>query len=143
MKINERIPRHIEGSSGKLPIQHDDVLAWQLAMIFEGECFGLGPSKAAKKYGYSKQRYFQLIHAFKHGGTKALTPQKTGPKKNHVRTENIVSEVLRHRFLDPDASADVIAQKIRQTGMRISVRSVQRVIAEHGLQKKTLLVPTS
>ena len=143
MNKNERIPSHIEGISGCLPIQNDDVLAWQLAMIFEGECFGLGPGKAAKKYGYSKQRYFQLTRAFKQGGTRALTPQKTGPKKNHVRTENIVSEVLRHRFLDPEASADVLAQKIRQAGMRISVRSVQRVIAERGLQKKTLLVPTS
>ena len=42
------------------------------------------------------------------------------------------------RFLDPQASTAVIAQKLRQTGLPISNRSVERVIAEFGLQKKTL-----
>jgi len=45
---------------------------------------------------------------------------------------------MRHRFLDPEASADVIAQKLRQTHFPISRRSVQRTIADLGLQKKTL-----
>jgi hypothetical protein len=31
----------------------------------------------------------------------------------------------------------VIAQKIRQTGLKISTRSVERVIEDFGLQKKT------
>ena len=46
--------------------------------------------------------------------------------------------MIRHRFLDPDASAEVIAQKLCQSGWEISIRSVQRVIEEFGLQKKTL-----
>jgi hypothetical protein len=54
------------------------------------------------------------------------------------------AQVIRHRFLDPQASPDVIAQKLRQTGFEISTRSVERVISEYGLQKKTLSVhPTS
>ena len=36
---------------------------------------------------------------------------------------------------------DVIAQKLQQTGFRISVRSVDRIFEEYGLQKKTLQVP--
>jgi hypothetical protein len=46
--------------------------------------------------------------------------------------------VIRHRFLDPDASAEVIAQKLRQCEWPISTRSVERVIEQFGLQKKTL-----
>jgi hypothetical protein len=49
--------------------------------------------------------------------------------------------VIRHRFLDPEASAGVIAQKLRQTGFVISTRSVERAIADFGLQKQTLSVP--
>jgi hypothetical protein len=49
--------------------------------------------------------------------------------------------VIRHRFLDPDASAEVVAQKLCQSGWEISIRSVQRVIEEFGPQKKTLSVP--
>jgi hypothetical protein len=51
-----------------------------------------------------------------------------------------VRQVIRHRFLDPEASTEVIAQKLCQTGFVISIRSVARVIAEYGLQKKTLLL---
>ena len=46
--------------------------------------------------------------------------------------------VIRHRFLDAEASAEVIAQKLRQQGNPISQRSVERIIADYGLQKKTL-----
>jgi len=48
---------------------------------------------------------------------------------------------MRHRGLDPDASADVIAQKLTQSSFTSSVRSVDRIIADFGLQKK--MVPLS
>jgi transposase len=107
-------------------------------MLIEGECEGLGPTAAAAKYGFSKQRYFQLRKAFAHGGTQALLSRKPGPTKPSRRTPAITREVIRHRFLDPDASPEVIAQKIRQAGLPISTRSVCRVLDEFGLQKKTL-----
>jgi transposase len=130
----------VEGPAGSLPVQADDKLTRQLAMLIEGKCLGLGPSKAARKYGYSKQRFFQVLKAFVIGGSKALIPKKTGPKSNYVRTENVVSQIIRHRFLDPEAKAEVIAQKMRQTGIKVSQRTVERTITEYGLQKKTLQV---
>jgi hypothetical protein len=39
--------------------------------------------------------------------------------------------VIRHRFLDPEASAEVITQELLQTGWEISIRSMQRVIEEY------------
>lgn len=130
----------IDGPVGKLPVQNDDKLTRQLAMLFEGKCLGIGPIKAASKYGYSKQRYFQILNAFLKGGSAALIPKKTGPKTDYVRTENTVTQIIRHRFLDPEAKAEVIAQKMRQTGIKVSQRSVERTITEYGLQKKTLQV---
>jgi len=130
----------LEGPAGSLPIKRHEKLARQLAMLFEGRCLGGSPTKVAKKYGYSKQRYFQLLHAFEQGGLEAITPKKTGPKSNYVRTEEVVTQIIRHRFLDPEATAAVIAQKMRQVGYRISIRSVERTITEYGLQKKTLPV---
>lgn len=133
----------IEGPAGKLPVQCDDKLARQLAMLFEGKCLGLGPTLAARKYGYSKQRYFQILSTFLQGGSTALLPQKSGPKTDYVRTENTVTQIIRHRFLDPEAKAEVIAQKMRQTGIKVSQRSVERTITDYGLQKKTLQVSPS
>lgn len=108
-----------------------------------GECEGVGPVKAAKKYGLTKQRYFQIRDAYQKAGAAALLSKPRGPKRNYRRTDELQRQVIRHRFLDPDASAEVIAQKLRQTGFTISTRSVERVIADYGLQKKTLSVSPS
>ena len=129
------------GEGGLLPVQADDEITRKLLMLIEGECEGLGPSQAAQKFGFSKQRYFQLREAFAQQGALALQSQKRGPKTRYRRTAEVIRQVIRYRFLDPDASGEVIAQKLCQSGWKISIRSVQRVIEEFGLQKKTLPVP--
>lgn len=133
----------IVGDHGSLTVVDNDEISRRLAMLIEGECEGLGPVKAAKKYGLTKQRYFQIRRAYLAQGAIGLSKRIRGPKKNYRRTDELQRQVIRHRFLDPDASAEVIAQKLRQTGFTISTRSVERVIADYGLQKKTLSVPPS
>jgi Homeodomain-like domain-containing protein len=63
----------IEGSAGTLTVASDDEVALKLAMLIEGECEGLGPTRAAKKYGYSPQRYFQLRKRYTAHGTDGLS----------------------------------------------------------------------
>ena len=133
------IAHTITGPTGTLvPPEGNDEILRKLAMLIEGECEGLGPTAAATKHGYTKQRYYQLLSAFTKGGCLALLSNKPGPRAPSRRTPPVTREVVRHRFLDPDASADVIAQKIRQTGLTISTRSVSRVLADFGLQKKLI-----
>jgi transposase len=129
--------RRILGVAGELIVPPDDESAERFLMLIEGQCEGLGAVAAAAKYGLSKPRYYQLLKAFHERGTPALRSQKRGPKGPSVRTEEVVKQVIRHRFLDPDASADVIAQKLRQTGFPVSTRSVERIIEQVGIQKKT------
>jgi len=130
------------GVAGSLPVPQNDEITRKLAMLIEGECEGLGPIQAAEKFGYTKQRYFQIRTAFQIQGAGALVNKPRGPKSHYRRTGELVRQIIRHRFLDPAASADVIAQKLRQSGLVLSTRSVERVIAEYGLQKKTLQVST-
>jgi transposase len=127
--------RRILGSSGDLHVTQDDIVAERFLMLLEGETEGLGARAAAEKYGLSKPRYYQLLTLYNEGGSDALRLQKRGPKAPSVRTDELVRQVIRHRFLDPEASADVIAQKLRQAGFPTSTRSVERVIADFGLQK--------
>jgi len=126
------------GPSGSILLPDDDEITRKLAMLFEGQCEGLGPTQAARKFGYTKQRYFQLLEQFEAQGALALQNKARGPKSNYRRTEEMVRQIIRHRFLDPDASAEVIAQKLQQAHHLISMRSVERVISDFGLQKKTL-----
>jgi transposase len=130
--------QQLVGPAGTLAVAAADEVTRKLAMLIEGECQGLGPRAAAQKFGLSKQRYFQIRRAFLADGAPALQSQRRGPKCPSRRTDQAVRQVIRHRFLDPDASAEVIAQKLRQAGVPLSTRSVERVIADYGLQKKTL-----
>jgi hypothetical protein len=132
----------ISGPAGTLPVKANDRLGRQLGMLFEHCCLGRAVQDVVKRFRYSRQRFFQIQQTFIEKGSSALLPQKTGPKSNRLRSSNVIAQVIRHKFLDPDVSADVIAQKLRQCRIQISKRSVQRTIAEFGLQKKTLSMST-
>jgi transposase len=132
--------RRILGPRGELSVPALDEITPRLLMLIEGECH-LGAAGAAERYGLTRQRYYQVLRLFEQEGALALQTQKRGPKTNYVRTDEVERQVIRHRFLDPDATADVIAQKLRQAGFGISTRSVARVIEKFGLQKKTRSLP--
>jgi len=128
----------LHGPAGELPVRAEDDLTQKLAMLYEGFCQEGGVAKAARKFGYTRQRFYQLARLFHEQGAVGLLRKKTGPKAPYRRTDEVVRQVIRHFFLDRQASAQVVSQKLRQLGHPLSIRSVQRVVAEYGLQKKTL-----
>jgi transposase len=118
-------------------IDEKDSLGKKLSMLIEGHCT-VGVKEAIKKYGYTEQRYYQLLKQYHQGGAEALTNNKRGSDKQPVRTREAVNQTIRLRFLDPFASAGVIAQKLKQIGYNVSKRSVERTITDYGLQKKRI-----
>ena len=80
----------LEGPEGLIEVPSGDDITLRLAMLYEGECEGLGPSRAAKKLGLSRQRYFQLRSAFEEMGASALACKKRGPKTNYRRTAEVI-----------------------------------------------------
>ena len=139
----ELFKERIQSQFGSLPITEDDEITRKLAMLIEGECGSEGIDRAAAKFNYSRQRYFQVRALFLEKGGQALLSSKRGPKSKHRRTQELVCQVIRHRFLDPEASTEVIAQKLRQCNFPVSKRTVDRVICQFGLQKKTLPIPSA
>ena len=129
----------LTGPHGVIPVRADDEITLKLAMLFEGECEGKSPGHCAQKFGYTRQRYHQLLNQFFKAGAQGLKSQKRGPKRNYRRTDEVVRQIIRYRFLDSELSPEVIAQKLIQTGQPISQRSVERVIGAYGLQKKTCI----
>jgi len=128
----------IVGPAGSLPVLGNDEISQKLLMLIEGQCSPLGPKQAAAKFGFTKQRYYQLLKIYSLQGASALASRKRGPQRAYRRTAEAIRQVMRHRFLDPDASAAVIAQTMTQSRFKISVRSVDRIIEDFGLQKKTV-----
>ena len=92
-------------------VKSDDALTNKLLMLIEG-VYGLGVKHSIKKYNYTEQRYYQLLKEFKNLGSDALIEQKRGPKNNSRRSEKIIQQIIQHKFLDPNASAADIAQKL-------------------------------
>ncbi len=121
----------------RLNVQNDDVATNKLLMLIEGT-YGIGVKESLAKYGYTEQRYYQLLKSFKQDGVQALVNKKTGPHHKTIRTQSVMHQIIRLRFLDPEGSLPVIAQKLKQMGINVSQRSVERTIQEFGLQKKTL-----
>jgi hypothetical protein len=119
-----------------LNILDTDMVARKMLMLIEGT-YVIGVKQSIVKYGYSEPRYYQLLKAFKEQGSVALIDKKTGPKNNSKRTDVVTKQILRLRFLNPNDSAVIIAQKLNQQGMKISIRSVERTITQYGIQKKT------
>ena len=125
----------IKGIKGKdFVIDEKDNLSIKLAMLIEGHCT-IGVQDALQKYGYTEQRYYQLLKKYNDGGSHALIDQKPGSCKYPVRTKEVQNQIIRHRFLDPFASAEVFARKLKQNGYKVSKRSVERTITDYGLQK--------
>ena len=128
----------IKGIKGKdFVVDQEDSLSMKLSMLIEGHCT-IGVQEAIKKYGYTEQRYYQLLQKYQEGGAQALIDNKRGSDKQPVRTKETVNQIIRLRFLDPFSSAGVIAQKLTQIGHKVSKRSVERTITEYGLQKKRM-----
>ncbi len=49
------------GPAGSLTVKEDDEITLKIAMLFEGQCEGLGSTQAAQKFGYTRQRYYQIL----------------------------------------------------------------------------------
>jgi hypothetical protein len=118
-----------------LNISTSDVVSLKFMMLVEG-VYGKGVKHSIEKYDYTEQRYYQVLKDFRREGSQALIEKKRGPKQASVRIETVVQQIIRYRFLDPESSPKVIAQKLQQTGFSVSIRSVERTIQEFGLSKK-------
>ncbi len=135
MKKNA-LPRFCQGSIS-LTIDPNDAIAWKLSMLYEAASSNDKKiEEIAKKYGYSREHFYVIKSAYENYGSQGLADHPQGPKTNYRRTKEVQKQIIRHRFLDPEASCGVIAQKMQQSGQNISQRSVERTINEYGLQKK-------
>jgi len=74
------------GPSGSITVPKEDEITSKIAMLYEGQCESLGPTRAARKYGFSKQRYFQLLHLYSQHGALSLQ-NRTHQKIDTHRTK--------------------------------------------------------
>lgn len=110
----------IKGLKKDFPVNSHDKLAVKMAMLFEAHCT-IGVKESIMKYGYTEQRFYQLKKKYEKGGTEEIRDKKRGSEKQPVRTEQVVNQIIRMRYLDPLASTDVLTQKLTQMGYNQSI----------------------
>lgn len=57
-------------------------------MLIEGHCT-IGVHESIKKYGYTEQRYYQLLEKYRKECAQGLIDKKTGSDKKPVKTKQI------------------------------------------------------
>ena len=123
-----------------LKINPTDTTAWKLMMLIDAATSKDETiEQISHRYGYTREHFYIIKKNYEDKGSQSLSDKAKGPKRNYKRTDEIEKQIIRHRFLDPDANSEVIAQKMNQTGHLISQRSVERTINEYGLQKKSYI----
>ena len=133
---NNLTPKTFDGAI-LLEIASTDAIAWKFLMLLEAAASKEETiERIAHKFGYTREHFYTIKKHFEEGGCEALSDKPKGPKSNYKRTDEIEKQIIRYRFLDPEANCEVIAQKMNQTGYTISQRSVERTVNEYGLQKK-------
>ena len=70
----------LKGPAGSLSVPPTDEQARRFLMLVEGECLQAQVTHLAQKYGFCRQRYYQMLADYQQGGLAALLPKKTGPK---------------------------------------------------------------
>lgn len=129
-------PKCLNGNIS-LVITENDPVAWKLSMLIEAASNkDENIEDLASRYGYTREHFYVIKRAYENNGSQGLMDKSRGPNTNYKRTKEIEKQIIRHRFLDPEASCQVIAQRLQQAGNNISQRSVERTINEYGLQKK-------
>lgn len=135
MKKNVSV-KSLNGSISLL-IDPKDAVAWKMLMLYEAasskDC---KIEDVAKRFGYTREHFYVIKKNFEEKGSFGLSDKPKGPKSNYRRNTETIKQIIRHRFLDPEASGEVITQKMQQAGCQISQRSVERTINDYGLQKK-------
>jgi len=129
-------PKSLNGNIS-LVITENDPIAWKLSMLIEAASNKDEKIEdLARRYGYTREHFYVIKRAYEEKGSQGLMDKSRGPKTNSKRTKEMEKQIIRHRFLDPEASSQVITQRLQQAGNNISQRSVERTINEYGLQKK-------
>ena len=90
-------------------------------------------TEIADIYGFSRKSYYKINEAYEIGGLYALIPKKTGPKKPHKLTPEVLEFIDSYLIDHKNAKAQEISIQLEtEKGIRIHPRTIYRY-----LEKKT------
>jgi hypothetical protein len=125
--------REIRGPGGALPVRDGDEVAQDLLLLIEGETSGRPLPDVLAEFHCARSVYYEKLRRFREVGIEGLLRKSPGPKRPWRRTHDVVRRVVQLRLENPMRAADSLAEQLNREGLRVSVRSVQRILADFGL----------
>jgi transposase len=86
-------------------------------------------SHAADRFGFSRPTFYGAQRALEQGGLSALVPQKTGPRRAHKLSGEVVDFLLEALEEEPTLRSATLAELVRERfGISVHPRSVERAL---------------
>jgi transposase len=133
--IARRAAREIRGPGGALQVSPRDEAAVDLAMLIEGETSGRPLDEVLERFGRSRSTYYEKLRRFRESGLEGLLAKPPGPRAPWRRPLEVVRFIVTSRLRHPERGAATIAGELSQLGHVVSLRSVERTLAQFGLTR--------
>jgi transposase len=125
----------IRGPGGTLPLRPGDEAAADLVMLIEGETSGRELDQVLAEFGRSRSTYYEKLRRFREQGLEGLLARPPGPRTAWRRPIEVVRFIVTTKLRHPDRTPTTIATELGSLGHTVSVRSVERTLAQFGLTR--------
>lgn len=135
----------IEGEKGrKFQIDLEDPIQKRYELVRELKLSSKNREEICKKYGYTRKTGNEYINAWDEERWEGIKDDARGPKSKSKCTDEVEKRIVDIRFKNPEKDMYDIQKVLENEGIKISARSVARVLSEHGITlKKTKKKPSS
>jgi len=115
--------------------QADDLLQIRYELLRAHQVGDVSVVALCRRYGVSRQTFYNLLEKFTRGGTAGLLPKPPGPKGPSKLTPDVMALVRAELARDPTVAGAPLAATIREVlGVELHKRTVERLL--HDLRAK-------
>lgn len=117
-------------------VKYEDICQRKLEMIKVAQLTDLPIKDVCQIFGFkSKQTYYHAKSVLEEIGSVGLFPRKTGPKRNYVMSEELVTKAIELRF-HTDWNMYAIGEKLREEGFSVRDRMVGEIFEKYRITVK-------
>jgi transposase len=114
-----------------------DLVQVKYEMLRRVRVDGQAISHAATGFGLSRPSYYQAQAAYEAGGLPALLPKKSGPRRAHKLSEEVVAALQEALSEQPDLSSQDLVDLVKERfGVLVHRRSIERALARQEKKRR-------
>jgi transposase len=117
-------------------VKYQDIGQRKLEMIKVARLTDLPIKEVGQMFGFkSRQSYYQARSVLEEIGSVGLLPAKSGPKRNYLMSQELVTRAIELRFRT-DLNMYAIGEKLREEGFPVRDRMVGEIFEKYRITVK-------